>query len=257
MRIITWEDGGTTYHQYKRAFRVRAPDFLVYLRKTRMLSGAQVLRLAERFVRDRLGGTRLTLQDASFITCDDRRTEFDLGFRSLLAHGRTWYERQGYAPSGKGAAAVRRRVAVAVATYAAFPVRRVAEAVAAQMRHLRSTKNATWTRVDVGVFTSASTAQPAKASRARVLRARAQLLTQLSSAPPGATLGRWLLTLTCSHYAAFMRAMYGTRMGDTSITVAETGGVRTPTITLFKRANAMRRLSHRILWIKCFACSKT
>lgn len=258
--VTTWEDAddGTRYHQCGMAYRIREPadgdgvHFLVYLKKTRKNNGAEVLQAAERFVADQLGGKELRLQDASFISCKNRNM-FDLAFRHLLTHCRTWYESQGYQVVGAWAARLRESVGCAIVKYATVPVVRVLDAVRLQTVAL-SRPDATWTPADISLHNSLETdehdAVPSS-TRLCVLRARRRLQALLETAPKGSELGVWLPGLPCADYAFFMEAMYGGRLDrHPRWAIADVGGVRTPTMELFKRANGLKRYSGRIKWAK-------
>ena len=229
--------------------------YLVYLNRTCNLGGAQLLRMAERYVAERLGGGRLTLQDQSFISCNGNSDsvaagDFDLGFRSLLSHGQTWYEIRGYAATSGITPEARRAVTVAVRTFAQLEVAPLLEAVRRQLRLL--VEKHPYACADGSMFSAALPLQTTvDAPFPAVLRARRVLLALLQSAPKGARLGEWLLGLPCREYAAFMRAMYGTRHNARPVVaLTAVDGVRTPTLAEFKRANRLHRMMHRIVFSK-------
>lgn len=272
-----WFDTDGSHHtfgdRYRMAWRIKLPKkggahHLAALQKQPGYGGAQLLMMAETYVAKDLGGSRLTLQDASFVHCGPdghpkghpkgpkkpTDIEFDLGFRSLLVHGKTWYERQGYRAirgiSEKSQDATR----VAVKAFSEVDVKAVREAVRRQIELLQDGR--TYVCDDGSLFSSALTVAPeqerdapAQRTRPAVLKDRMRLLRILETAPNDARLGTWLPTLSCEDYAAFMRLMYGTRTGP-STALTRVGGERTPTLALFKRANRFRRTSHRILWAK-------
>lgn len=268
--MIKWtdRDDGTKFAQFRRLFCVSLPPgagagddaYLVYLRKSRAMSGTELLRMAERVAAAELGARRLYLQDAAHIQC--KKDEFDLGFRSLLAHGCTWYEIQGYEladlrrRSTQALLAHRADVGDAVRTYGAIRVKGVADAVERQVAALRASLASPASLASRALFFAAprrnkeeeKEKEKEKASEV-LLRARARLSVLLHRAPDAALLGPWLLSLGCDEFALFMRTMYGTRFGP-GVAIAEAGGVRTPSLTEFKRANWLRRNSHRLLWVK-------
>lgn len=237
----------------RRAFNVSDPKrpggahYLQFLRKTPQYTGAHVLKAAEQVVIER-GGTTLHLQDASFIRCSTD-IEMDLGFRELLAHGSTWYERHGYAVVGAAARRMRASVADAIRLYADIVVEDIASAVRKQVLALWR-PDATWTPVDGSLYNSMNPGTGTQ-TRLAVFRARRRLQTMLDKAPKGAKLGAWLLSLSCRDHSFFMEAMYGDRYGRAPRwAIAEVAGVRTPTLALFKRANALKRFTGRIVWSK-------
>lgn len=242
-------------------FRVESPStpggphYLKYLRKTTMRSGEDVLHEAERRVSESMGGSELQLQDASFIMCSESQAAYDLGFRYLLVHGQTWYEARGYRVVGSAAKAMRARVHRAVIEYAHTPVDAVTRGIREQLARLAHPE-AKWTFVDTSLHNSSasmSTFEPSQPKHT-IIRARRRLLALMNSAPPKALLGPWLSTLLCTEYAFFMEAMYGDRYGARPRwAIAEAGGVRTPTLALFKRANALKRYTGRIVWGKRLA----
>lgn len=257
------DENGNKYYQFRRAFRIREPSKgerahrLVFLRKTGGMSGTEVLDKAERFVVDRLKGDRLELQDASFVECNDDAATFDLGFRSLLEHGKTWYERRGYKVHGPGASTLRRRVATAIAEFKRFPLARLVVAIHAQLDALRTSSNVSWT-IRHDLQTAADLELEPGPSRLTVVRNRAKVLDMIESLPSASsptTLGPWLVGLSCKDYAAFLDAMYGPKMGKLdrkSFAISDIAGIKTPTLNIFKRANGLRRQSHRLSWIKVF-----
>ena len=227
------------------------PHRLKCLRKTPRRHGGDVLRDAERYVVERRGGSELQLQDAAFIACG-RSQAYDLAFRYLLVHGQTWYEAHGYRVAGSAARAMRARVQRAVHQYAHTPVDVVKRGTREQLAHL-TLPGAKWAFVDTSLHNSAadtSEFEPNLRKRA-VLGARRRLQALMDAAPPEAMLGPWLSSLPCADYAFFMEAMYGDRYGARPRwAIAEVDGVRTPTLVLFKRANALKRYTGRIVWAK-------
>jgi hypothetical protein len=248
------DDDGEEYWGHGHAFRVRRVGprrfHLVYLRKTPSFRGAQVLECAERFVRTELGGSTLQLQDASFVSCT-RSQDYDLGFRSLLRHGLTWYERLGYSPEGLPASRRRAAVIKHMKLYSSLPVDALGSAIEKQVSDLQS--GAAWRPTSPRLFNaSLRTVSGVPASREQVLRARRGLLRLVKSASVGARLGPWLSSLDCSDYAHFMTAMYGDWRGEQNrnVAVAAVAKTVTPTIREFEAANALRRFSHRTTWVK-------
>jgi hypothetical protein len=265
----TWTDreSGTTYCQFRRLFCLaQEPDargdcYLVYLKKgrTEKETGSQVLQMAERAAVDRLHAKRMYLQDAAHIDCPggSASSSFDLGFRSLLSHGKTWYEARGYSLTLRrhrssrieGLVAHRRDVDDAVRRFSALPVSRIVEAVGRQVEAMKEGRGRA-TRANPSLFTTtANGSHVAEKTQLSLLRNRAKLLSLLKDAPRQARLGRWLLSLDCLSYSFYMRSMYGTRFGP-GFAVADVAGLRTPSLDEFKRANWLRRNSHRLYWVK-------
>jgi hypothetical protein len=167
--------------------------------------------------------------------------DFDLGFRWLLSHGRTWYELRGYVATTGITPEARRAVTDAVRTFAALEVAPLLEAVRRQV------EKRPYACADGSMFSAVPPAT-VDAPFPAVLRARRALLALLQSAPKLARLGEWLLSLPCRE---FMRAMYGTRMNNRPVVaLAAVDGVRTPTLVEFKRANRLHRMAHRIVFSK-------
>jgi hypothetical protein len=260
--MYKWVDADGSHHsfgnRFRQAYRIKLPKknggahHLAYIQKLHDMSGSQLLRMAESHVEE-LGGTRLTLQDASFIHCG--RHEFDLGFRSLLVHGETWYERHGYvvlkgiSPRSQMAA---RDAMHAFSRIKVVPLRDVVRQQVALLKEGRS-----YTCDDGRLFSTVPPVTLAAASASTILRARRELLAIIESASHDARLGTWLPTLGCAQYAKFMRAMYGSRMASSMVALTKVGDVSTPTLTEFKRANHFRRVSHRILWGKDITIGRT
>lgn len=253
--VTTWVEDTRTFTQYKRAFRLSvssgAPTryHLNYLFRTKGMSGTSVLRMAEGTAR-KLGGTTLRLQDAASIGCDPaKKSTYDLGFRSLLRHGMTWYEARGYEPLGKHATRWRSDVAASVRAYVSIRVSVVRDAVRSQVLALQ-VPGVEWAYTSWDLFTTVpdtrgTTVRPVRRS---LLNMRRRLCGLLDGAPQRSRLGHWLSSLSCCDYAMFMLTMYGS---GSQRAVAVVGGVRTPTLEQFRLANGMRTHSHRIDWIKC------
>ena len=251
--MYKWVDTDGSHHsygnRYRQAYRIKLPKekggthHLAYIQKQHGMSGSQLLRLAESHVKE-LGGTRLTLQDASFIHCDGGRHEFDLGFRSLLVHGETWYERRGYVVLKGISPRSQMAVRDAMRVFSRIKVAPLRDVVRQQVTLLKEGQSYT---CDDGHLFSTKPVTLVAASASAIMRARRELLAILESASHDARLGTWLPTLECAEYAKFMRAMYGTRADGSSVALTKVGIVSTPTLTEFKRANHFRRVSHRIL----------
>ena len=260
--ITSWQEGHSICHQYRKLWLVCRSarsqyHTLIYLRKGRDISGTQALAMAEAYTRNVLGGAELRLQDAAFVTCPGIQQEFDLGFRQLLAHGRTWYEGHGYRVVGARGIALRERVRTAVREYKRQSVTHLLRAVQRQVDALQHGR-AAYTLVGHDLHTASKEQQgqscggsSAPVSQTHVLNARRRLLVLLRSARTGEALGTWLLRLPCGDYEFFMRAMYGGRFPDVPcVAVKSVDGVRTPGLQAFKRANGLRRHSHVLMWRK-------
>ncbi len=273
---ITWTDDkdGCTYHQHRKVYRIRscpssATHYLVFVNKTREKGGKEILRDVEQFVKHDLGGKELGLQDASFIACNNK-TNYDLSFKHLLKHGKTWYESQGYRINridGKTAPRVaRRKVADAINEYANFPVRKLSTAIRRQANALRE-EGSQYKMVPRSLQNSVIAVQQSLehqatdvAANKRVQRARERLARMLAvpSDDKDAKLGPWLCSLSCGDYAFFMEAMYGDRFGEeprwavAHVTPATSGAakIHTPTLNLFRRGNALHAMTGRVHWSK-------
>ena len=280
-RMHKFDLDGVVYYQFRSLFRLQEPDsrgvaYLVYLRRDKAMGGRALLRVAERIAAT-LGAKRMRLQDAAHIYCRGNRIEFDLGFRSMLSHGKTWYQLSGYRPA-MGERTVEREAADverAIRAYARLPVRPIVDAVESQVAAMRaamrasmraSGDKASWEPVSRSLFFSGDVDEykPAERKKASaVLRARVSLLKLLRTADADADkklrlLGPWLLSLGCNDYSRFMRSMYGSRAGP-GVAIEQAGGVRTPTLAEFERANWFRRVSHRLSWNFCLGvgCAAT
>ena len=248
---------GIMYYQFRSLFRLQEPDvrgvaYLVYIRRDNEMSGSMLLHMAETIAADKLGAKQIRLQDAAHIHCRGK-VEFDLGFRSMLSHGQTWYQLQGYHPIMRGARSVSKEVAdvaTAVRAYARLRVKPIILTLELQIAAMRD--GLAWKPVSRSLFTSSKSTEgynKEKKTLSSMLRARLNLLKLLRTADSDASLGAWLLRLGCNDYSRFMRSMYGTRAGP-GASVEQTGGIITPTLSEFKRANWLRRYSHRLSWFK-------
>lgn len=218
-----------------------------FLRRTSSLTGAQVLGVIKD-VASRHGYAELRLQDAALKSCrDGRHHEYDLSFRALLTEGRTWYTAHGFHSTTRSASVTRRMAEVprALAAFRSVTVSAVATAVRAQCAALAAGRAFRPVR---GAFYDTSP-PPRPPRRSWVLWHRRWLLRALEGAAPAATLGQWLPTLPCAAYAHFMYAMYGHMHAPSAPALASAGGVHTPSVAEFSRANAARILSHKIVWV--------
>ena len=231
---------------------------LRYLRKTRRLSGTDVLDAAERCCRA-LGGRRLSLQDQATKRCGVGGGEHDLLFLSQLTTdaSKTWYERRGYVVS-EGARHVRSAERWMEA-YRRIPAQRMALAVEKQVSRLADADGRRAVEEIVPLTWAFNSAPPAfhkykfeESELPWLLWHRRRLLRLLRAAPEGATLGSWLPTLACHEYAAFMLDAYGARADGRSPAIfAHDGcGGRTPSVEEFVRANAARRWAYKIEYAK-------
>lgn len=282
---IEWTDekDGCTYHQHRKVYRIRScpgssatTHYLVFVNKTREKSGKEVLRDVEQFVKHDLGGKELGLQDASFIACNNK-TNYDLAFKHLLKHGKTWYESQGYRidriatgnNAFKSTAAVqdaRKKVADAIKEYANFPVHKLSAAIRKQANALRA-EGSQYTMVPRSLQNSLIAVRQSQenqaidvAAKRRVQRARERLARMLAvpSKNEDAKLGPWLCSLSCGEYAFFMEAMYGDRYGEeprwavAHVSPGTTGAakIHTPTLNLFRKGNALHVMTGRVHWSK-------
>lgn len=229
--------------------------YLRTLKRTAARTGTDALIAAEAAV-VAAGGRALELQDQAFkeIDCDGRNATFDLGFRSLLATGRTWYEARGYAVVGGRASAARRRIALALEAFRRVPVARILDRVREEVAMLAETHDDTAAVVmadAAGLMQAAGNNYSPRHPTIRALRReRGLLLRQLEAAPAGIALGDWLLSLDACGYAAFMRRMYGAVQGRRSPALWTVHGRSTPSVREFKRANWLRRYAHRVVWRK-------
>ena len=257
----TDDETGVSFFQFRKLFRLEEPDsrgdcYLVYLQKGRNMSGSSLLQMAERAAIVEFNAKRLYLQDAAQIHCGHDRY-YDLGFRSLLSHGLTWYEMRGYKltslqhPSIQSESLRARRLEVDlfVRSLASFPVGRISEIVQLQVNSMRNHEPAK--RVDKTLFTTAidDCQIDQEKSQMSLLRIRVKLCNMLREAPPDATLGPWLLSLDCKSFSFFTSSMYGSREGP-GFAVSEVGGFRTPSLKEFEKANWLRRNSHKLMWVK-------
>ena len=245
---------GIMYYQFRSLFRLQEPDvhgvaYLVYIRRDKEMSGSTLLHMAETIAADKFAAKRISLQDAAHIHCSGN-VEFDLGFRSMLSHGQTWYQLQGYHPIMDGRQVVSGDVECAVRVYAQLRVKPIIEALKLQITAMRN--GLAWKPASRSLFTSSKSTEgynKEKKTLSSMLRARLNLLKLLRTADSDVSLGAWLLQLNCNDYSRFMRSMYGTRDGP-GASVEQTGGIVTPTLSEFKRANWLRRYSHRLYWFK-------
>jgi hypothetical protein len=225
----------------------RQTAWLVYLRRTKTLTGSQVLSLAKRAAAER-GFSAIQLQDAAVKCCSKTQT-YDLSFRCLLEDGRTWYERHGFRPTAS--VTVMRQLHAArdeIKKFKSVPVALVTRAVQAQCNALtrmlnRSTSTSTYKLVTDAFFGQQETARPSW-----ILWHRRRLLSVMQGAKEGATLGEWLLQLPCLTYARVMFALYG-HMHDPAPALESVSNIKTPSVDEFRVANAARRLSHKITWV--------
>lgn len=84
-----------------------------------------------------------------------------------------------------------------------------------------------------------------------VFSAREKLLTMLERAKRGATLGPFLLGLSCEDYAYFMWAMYG-HWYMANPAVSTVNGIVTPTVDTFTDANAMANRPALVKYVRLF-----
>ena len=276
-KMHKFEFDGKLYYQYRSLFRLQEPDkkhgdaYIVYIRKGNKMNGNVLLRMAESIAKD-LGAKRIFLQDAAYIYCKSKtssnasKSEFELGFRSMLSHGQTWYELHGYYPIMTSSSSQIAKVKKAVELYAHLHVQPIIVAIELQIAALRD--GFAWKPASQLMFTSSKFSDDGlephniePQTLSSMLRSRRKLLKLLRTAnskdsrdsrdsrDSNAMLGEWLIKLDCNDYSHFMRSMYGAREGPCT-SIEEVGGVRTPTLSEFQRANWLRRYSHKISWYK-------
>lgn len=214
------------------------------LQQTTTASGAELLAATEAYARAH-GFRRLTLQDASHVRCDDG-SSLDLGLRSRLLHGHTWYERHGF-EMPRRFLALRARADAALAAVAGTLVVDLANTVALQNGLLA--RGARYEPVR-GVLSRRSVGPAPQRSRAWVLRHRIELHASLVRAWPGARLGEWLAERSCAEFARFIWATYGDMYNGASPALSRVSGVKTLTVKEFRTASWPWRNTGRILWVK-------
>jgi hypothetical protein len=242
---------------------------LVFLRKTARLSGTDVLEVAERCCKA-VGGRTLSLQDQATKRCPvdaiGGSSQYDLGFRTLLIDGMTWYEKRGYVIS-RGQHHVR-STGDAIAAYKRTPVSGLENTIERQVARLvdadeyRRRGGRRWEPMDeMEPLTWAFDASESSRRETKprfvesdlpwLLWHRRRLLKLLRTCVHGDdTLGTWLPGLSCREYAAFMYDMYGALLDGKSPAIYTYLGTVTPSVREFVDANAHRRWAFAVTYTK-------
>ena len=242
---LCWQSG--------RVFRVFEPDaygacHIQYIRRTKSMNGRSIMEIIERICRRIPLAKSITLQDSAMKYCGSY--SFDLSFRERLTTGLSWYENQGFRAEPRLPVTILER---AMKTFCMIPAFHILKTIAEQNKllHMGNTD----IRPVQGAFLWDD--KRAILPRDALLRRRRALQRLLSvgssSSDSHVTLGSWLPSLSCREYSFFMNTMYGhmhATENDPTAAIASVGGMETPSVPEFKRANLPRLLSHTTIWRK-------
>ncbi len=214
-------------------------------------SGSEVLSQLQAAAQAAPDVRRLWLQDASAVACGPPRARLSLALLSLVRHGETWYERQGFVPRASSAVPHSQRGRQRsilkhrhrdLAAFLAEPMEPIRRAIQAQVdravRLAAAGRPVTFAPAKAKLWrlTASNRQLVCLPTVASVLWHRRQILRMLGPAPLSATLGQWLRSLPCAEFALFFHAMYGNYVPmERDPAVLKLAGVRTPTLASFQR----------------------